>query len=43
MSEIVEAGTAARGRRPARAARRLSERPLLWLLPLALLLLLTYV
>ena len=42
MSENVEAATAA----PAAGRRgrtRLSERPLLWLLPLALLLLLTYV
>jgi multiple sugar transport system permease protein len=42
MSEIVEAGRGlpAAGRR---SRRRLSERPMLWLLPLALLLLVTYV
>ncbi len=40
MSERVEAGTAPAARR---GRTRLSERPLLWLLPLALLLLATYV
>jgi multiple sugar transport system permease protein len=44
MTQIIEKGTAASAVRPVRrAGPRLSDRPLVWLLPLALLLLVSYV